>query len=445
MNIHRLTRSLVSIGAIVLAVLLGTVAGSAQTVQRPNIIYVMADDLGYSDLGCYGQKQIQTPNIDRLAAEGLRFTQFYSGSTVCAPTRSVLMTGQHTGHTWVRGNFGEKPKGRIPLRAKDVTVAEVLERAGYTTGIIGKWGLGEPDTTGVPNRQGFDYWFGYLNQANAHSYYPPHLWRNEEKYPLPGNTGGKQQQYAHDLMTSEALAFIERSKDKPFFLYLPYTIPHGAYQIPSDAPYTDNPWPQKLKNLAAMITLMDRDIGRIMKRLGDLGLDERTVVFFCSDNGPALVEEIFDSNGALRGFKRDLYEGGIRVPMIARWPGRIKAGAVSDQVWAMWDFLPTAAELAGTAPPENVDGISMVNALIGKEQKDHEFLYWEFLKGGLNQAARMGNWKAVRKNFGKLELYDLAKDLSETDDVADKHPEVVAKIEAYLTTARTESKHWPTP
>jgi len=416
---------------------------AAAAADRPNIIFIMADDLGYGDVGCYGQRRIQTPNIDRLAAEGMRFTQFYSGCTVCAPARSVLMTGQHTGHTWVRGNFGAKG-GRVPLRAEDVTVAEVLKQAGYTTGIVGKWGLGEPGTTGIPNRQGFDYWFGYLNQRNAHSYYPPYLWRNEEKYPLPGNANGQRKQYTHDLMTREALAFIERSKGKPFFLYLPYTIPHGAYEIPGDEPYSGEDWPRKLKNLAAMITRMDRDIGKLMQLLKDLGLDARTLVFFCSDNGPALVEERFDSNGPLRGMKRDLYEGGIRVPMIARWPGRIKAGSVSHQVWAMWDFLPTAAELAGLKPPPDIDGLSMLNALLGKEQRSHEFLYWEFPKDGLWQAVRMGDWKAVRRNFGKLELYDLRTDQGETRDVADRNPQVVTRIEAYLKRARTESEHWPT-
>jgi len=383
----------------------------------PNIIYIMADDLGYGDLGCYGQKLIKTPHIDRMAAEGLRFTDFYSGSTVCAPTRSCLMTGLHTGHTRVRGNKSMEDK-RVPLLGEDVTVAEVLKQAGYVTGIIGKWGLGDPGTTGVPNRQGFDYWFGYLNQQKAHSYYPPYLWRNEEKYLLPGNEDGQRKQYSHDLFTAEALAFIKQNKGKRFFLYLPYTIPHGDYEIPSDEPYSGRDWPEESKNRAAMITLMDRDVGRIFKLLNDLGLDSKTLVFFCSDNGPPKFEELFDSNGPLRGIKRDMYEGGIRVPMIVRWPGKVKAGAVSDQVWAMWDFLPTAAELAGVKPPGDIDGMSMLNALLGKKQKSHEFLYWEFLRYGVfYQAVRMGNFKAVRKDFSKLELYDLSKDLGEKNDV----------------------------
>jgi len=417
-------------------------AGCMQAADRPNIIFIMADDLGYGDLGCYGQKLIQTPHIDQMAAEGLRFTDFYSGSTVCAPARSCLMTGRHTGHTRIRGNFSFDGK-RVPLMPDDVTVAEVMKKAGYTTGIIGKWGLGEPETTGIPNKQGFDYWFGYLNQKNAHTYYPPYLWRNQEKYLLPGNKDGQKKQYTHDLFAQEALAFINLNKEKPFFLYLPYTIPHGAYEIPSDAPYSDRTWPQRLKNLAAMITRMDRDIGKMMRLLKSLNLDEKTMVFFCSDNGPAIKEKLFDSSGPLRGMKRDLYEGGIRVPMIVRWPGKIKAGTVSDQVWAMWDVLPTLAEFAGAKPPDNIDGISMRNVLLDNKQKNHEFLYWEFHGPAFLQAVRMGDWKAVRKNFGKLELYHLQKDLGEKNDVADHHRRVVARIEQYLKSARTESEHWP--
>jgi arylsulfatase A-like enzyme len=410
----------------------------------PNIIFIMADDLGYGDLGCYGQKLIATPHIDGMAAEGMRFTDFYSGSTVCAPARSCLMTGQHTGHTRVRGNFSLRKK-RVPLQPADVTVAEVLKKAGYVTGIIGKWGLGEPETTGIPNRQGFDYWFGYLNQKKAHSYYPKYLWRNQEKYPLPGNAEGQRKQYSHDLMTGEVLSFIERNKSRLFFLYLPYTIPHGDYEVPSDEPYSGRDWPAEWKNRAAMITRMDRDIGKIFKRLRGLGLDNQTVVFFCSDNGPPKNVEFFDSNGLLRGKKQDLYEGGIRVPMIVRWPGKVKAGAVSHQVWVMWDFLPTAAEMVGIKPPGNIDGISMLNVLLGKKQQSHDFLYWEYHgKNGMIQAVRMGDWKAVIKKGSELELYNLKSDLGEKNDVVDRHADVVAKIEDYLKTARTESEYWPT-
>ena len=436
--------------------LLGAAIGgcASSSAGRPNIVFIMADDLGYGDLGCYGQARIRTPNIDRLAAEGLRFTDCYAGSTVCAPSRCVLMTGLHTGHARVRGN------ARVPLLAEDVTVAEVLRKAGYATGIVGKWGLGEPETTGVPNRQGFDYWFGYLNQHRAHNYWPEYLWRNQEKYPLEGNVveanvASQRAQYSHDLFAREALAFVERHKDEPFFLYLPYTIPHAnneagkqGMEVPSDAPYSNEDWPQPSKNHAAMITRMDRDIGRLMKRIAELGLDEKTIVFFTSDNGPhregGADPDFFDSNGALRGIKRDLYEGGIRVPMIARWPGRIRAGTTSDLPWAFWDFLPTAAKLAGASVPDGLDGMSVVPTLMGKKQPNDRYLYWEFHERGSKQAVRHGKWKAVRLAPGEpLELYDLSRDVAEAHDLADQHPDVVARFNAYLEGARTESEHWP--
>jgi arylsulfatase A-like enzyme len=430
--------------------------------RKPNILFILADDLGYGDLGCYGQKQIQTPNIDRLAVEGMRFTQCYAGSTVCAPSRCALMTGLHTGHSTVRGN------ALVPLGPDDVTVAELLQQANYATALIGKWGLGEPGSTGIPNRKGFDYFFGYLNQVHAHNYYPDFLWKNQEKVNLDGNVvknnvATKRAQYSHDLFTKEALEFLDNRKqltpDKPFFLYLAYTIPHAnnergraegnGMEVPGDAPYSDKPWPQAQKNHAAMITRLDADVGKLLERLKVLGLDEQTIIFFTSDNGPhkegGANPKFFQSSGPLRGHKRDLTEGGIRVPMIVRWPGKIKAGAVSDQVLAFWDFLPTAAELAQTRVPPRLDGISMVPALLGKgEQKKHEFLYWEFHEGGSQQAVRMGNWKALRTKLGApLELYDLTTDIGETSNVAGQHPDLVAKIEAYLKTARTESKQWP--
>ncbi|MFQ6097745.1 MAG: arylsulfatase [Armatimonadota bacterium] len=416
------------------------------------MIFILADDLGYGDLGCYGQQRIQTPNLDRFAAEGVRFTDAYAGSTVCAPSRCSLMTGLHTGHCRVRGN------ARVPLRPEDVTVAEVLKRAGYVTGIIGKWGLGEPDTTGIPNRQGFDEWFGYLNQRRAHNYYPEHLWKNESKFPLSGNLNGRRRQYSHDLFTEYALWFLRRHQDRPFFLYLAYTIPHAnnelgretgnGMEVPSDEPYSDERWPQPQKNHAAMITRMDADIGRLMERLKRLGLDENTIVFFSSDNGPhregGADPNFFDSNGPLRGIKRDLYEGGIRVPAMVRWPGKIEPGTVSDFPWAFWDFLPTAADIAGVAPPADLDGTSILPTLLGREQEPHRFMYWEFHEGPSKQAVRMGSWKAVRLSPSKpLELYDLSTDIGETKNVADEHPDVVAKIEEYLETARTESEHWP--
>lgn len=424
--------------------------------NKPNIIFILTDDLGYSDLGCYGQEKIQTPNIDKIADEGMRFTQCYTGSPVCAPSRSVLMTGQHTGHTRVRGNFGKaggvlvldngSPQRRVPLESEDVTVAEVLKQAGYVTGITGKWGLGEPETTGVPNRQGFDEWFGYLNQRRAHTYYPPYLWRNEEKVILEGNKNGQKKQYSHDMFTEFALDFIRKHNDQSFFLYLPYTIPHAKYEIPSIEPYTDKPWPKDAKVHAAMITRMDRDVGRIIRKLKELNIDEQTIVFFCSDNGAARRwEGIFDSSGPLRGNKGDLYEGGIRTPMIVRWPGRIPNDVANEQVWYFADFLPTAIELAEVEPPPNIDGVSILPTLLGKEQNlENRFLYWEHFGGGFKQAVRIGDWKAIRSGLDKpLELFNLAKDLGEEHNVAAEHPDMVRKIEAYLETARTESECWP--
>jgi arylsulfatase A-like enzyme len=433
---------------------------SAAEGRPPNIVFILADDLGYGDLGCYGQKEVRTPNLDHLAAQGTRFTQCYAGSTVCAPSRCCLMTGRHTGHATVRGN------ALVPLRPDDVTVAEVLKGAGYATGLVGKWGLGEPDSTGIPNRKGFDTFFGYLNQVHAHNYYPDYLWRNQEKVPLEGNVVKKgiavqRAQYAPDLLTREALGFVQRHRDAPFFLYLAYITPHAnderaqaegnGMEVPSDEPYADRPWPQVEKNFAAMVTRLDADVGRLLQRLDTLGLADDTVVFFTSDNGPhkeggkGYDPQFFHSAGPLRGIKRDLTEGGIRMPMLVRWPGKVRAGAVSDQVWAFWDFLPTAADLAGAKAPAGLDGVSVLPTLLGKgEQKQHEFLYWEFHERGFQQAVRRGDWKALRlKADGPLQLYDLKTDPGERRDVAGPHPEVVARIETYLKTARTESKEFP--
>jgi len=323
----------------------------------------------------------------------------------------------------------------------------VLKQAGYAAGITGKWGLGEPDTTGIPNRQGFDEWFGYLNQRNAHSYYPPYLWHNEQKQILEGNKDGKREVYSHDLVTDFALDFIRGRKADPFFLYLPYTIPHAKYEIPSTEPYTDKPWPKDAKVHAAMITRMDRDIGRIMALLKELNIDDKTMVFFCSDNGAAQRwEGIFDSSGPLRGRKRDMYEGGIRTPMVVRWPGKVPAGKLNaTAVWYFADVLPTLAQLAGVKPPSGIDGISILPTLLGKKQiTDDRFLYWEFFERNFQQAVRWRNYKAVRPAPGKpLELYDLAKDLAEKHNIADRYPKVIARIEKYLATARTDSPNWP--
>ncbi len=426
-----------------------------RTAKPPNIIFIMADDLGYADLGCYGQKLIKTPHIDQIARDGIRFTQCYAGATVCAPSRSVLMTGMHTGHTTVRGNFGKGGvkglgggQGRVPLKKDDVTVAEVLKRAGYVTCMTGKWGLGEPDTSGEPNSQGFDEWFGYLNQRRAHSYYPSYVWHNRERVVLDGNTEGKKTQYTHDLCTEFALDFIKRHHRQPFFLYVPYCIPHARYEVPSLESYADTDWKKDEKAFAAMVTRMDRDVGSITSLLKELGIDRRTIVFFCSDNGAAQRwEGRFDSSGPLRGRKRDLYEGGIRTPMIVSWPGTIEAGKESDAAWSFADVLPTLAALAGEKPPEGIDGVNVLPSLMGKKQKlDGRFLYWEFEKSGFHQAVRWGRWKALRHNFStEIELYDLSRDIGETNNAASAHPDVVAAILKYLETARTESPHWPAP
>lgn len=418
-------------------------------MQKPNIIFILADDLGYGELGCYGQKMVKTPCIDRMAREGIRFTDCYAGCTVCAPSRSCLMTGQDTGHTRIRGNMSVTGE-RVALRPDDVTVAEVLKEAGYDTAIIGKWGLGEPDTTGVPNRKGFDYWFGYLNQKHAHDYYPTYLWRNEEKVDIPPGS------YSHDLFTQEALDYVRRKRDNPIFLYLAYTIPHAFNEggsengmpVPSDYPYGDEDWPQVQRNAAAMISRMDRDVGRLLNTLAEMGIGDNTLVFFASDNGPhaegGADPNFFDSSGPLRGIKRDMYEGGIRVPMIARWPGCIEPGTVSDQVWAFWDVLPTMAEAAGTKAPSGIQGISMLPALLGRKQKQHDYLYWESQEGGFAQAVRMGRWKAIRKNVdGDVEVYDLQTDIGETRDVAAQHPGLVEKARTLFRTARTDSEDWP--
>ncbi len=393
-----------------------------------------------------------------LAAQGLRFTDCYAGSTVCAPSRCVLMTGRHTGHCRVRGN------ARVPLEPGDITVAEVLKDAGYRTGLIGKWGLGEPGTTGHPNRQGFDYFFGYLNQGHAHNYYPDYLWRNEQKVlyenVVAKGVATKKVTYSQDLFAEEALKFVEQHKTRPFFLYLAFTAPHAnneagdaGMEVPELGQYARADWPENQKAHAAMISRMDRDLGRLMEKLKALGIDDDTLVMFSSDNGPHREggndPEFNRSSGPLRGIKRSLHDGGIRVPFIARWPGHIAAGGTSDLPCYFADVLPTLAELAGGEMSKDIDGLSLVPTLLGeakagRPQPRHEFLYWEFHEGGSKQAVRMGNWKGVRNKLNApLELYLLTTDIGEANNVATEHPEEVAKMEAYLKTARTDSKEWP--
>ncbi len=429
--------------------------------EKPNIIFIMADDLGYADLGCYGQRHVKTPRVDRMAREGLKFTQCYTGAVVCAPSRSVLMTGQHTGHTRVRGNKGDNTpphdgqNGRIPLRPEDFTVAKLLQNAGYRTGITGKWGLGEPGSTGLPNDHGFDEWLGYLNQDHAPDYFTDFLWRNKNKQPIPENADKKRRVYSHDLLTDFALDFIRENKSRPFFLYVPYCIPHKKLEVPDLEQYADKDWSEDAKIFAAMVTRMDRDVGRILDLVDELGIDGKTLVFFCSDNGSAFVwEGLFDSCGPLREKKGSLYDGGIRTPMVLRQPGKVPAGETSEAVWYFADLLPTAAELAGVKPPENIDGIGVAEAFYAAKPPKklarklrNRFLYWEVpKKDNLRQAVRHGDWKAVRPGQGKpLELYDLSKDVGESNDVAAQNPKVVEKIEKYLKTCRTDSIHWPTP
>lgn len=449
---------------LVLIMATGAAATSAEAESEnapPNIIWIMADDLGYGDLGCYGQQKILTPNIDQMAREGMRFTQCYAGSTVCAPSRCCLMTGKHTGHCRVRGNSAKLPDTQqrilVPLRPSDTTVAEVLRQAGYATAVCGKWGLGERGTTGIPNLQGFDHWLGFLNQEHAHGYYPEFIWKNRKMHIFDGNRGGYHRQWVHDEFSQFCLDFIRKSAavGRPFFLYAAYTVPHGRYEIPSDAPYSDKPWPQCVRNYAAMVSRMDADVGRLLSQLKESGADRNTIVFFCSDNGAEVhyfrqsgnldqYEKILNSRGPLTGFKRDLTEGGIRVPMVVRWPGHIPAGVVDDTVWAFWDFLPTAAELAQVASPGGIDGVSIVPTLLGKQQPAQRFLYWEFFERGFQQAVRFSNWKAIRNKQGQpLTLYNLATDVAEQNDVAAAHPDVVANIEKFLKTARSHSEYWP--
>ncbi|MEA3401843.1 MAG: arylsulfatase [Armatimonadota bacterium] len=426
--------------------------------EPPNIIFILADDLGYGDLGCYGQQIIQTPNIDRMAAEGLRYTDAYAGSTVCAPSRCCLMTGRDTGHAYVRGN------ARVPLPPEERTVAEYLKEIGYATGIVGKWGLGEPDTYGIPNRHGFDYWFGYLNQGRAHNYYIDYVWENEEKYPLPGNEGDGRETYSHDVIVEKGLDFIRRHRGEPFFLYFAVTLPHAnnergretgdGMEVPDYGIYADRDWPSPQKGHAAMISRLDRDVGRVLDLLAELDIDQNTLVFFTSDNGPhkegGADPAFFNSWGPLRGYKRDLYEGGIRVPMIARWPGRIEAGTESAYPWAFWDLPATVSELTGCACPEDIQGVSVAPTLFGGEGPQREVLYWEFQGGGraasgkFKQAVRLGNMKAVREGMTRpTEVYDLERDIGETTDLAEERPEVVAHAEELFARWRTESEHFP--
>jgi arylsulfatase A-like enzyme len=407
--------------------------------NRPNIVYILADDLGYGHLGCYGQKEIETPEIDRTARQGMKFTDHYAGSALCAPSRCVLMTGLHTGHCFIRNNKRLPVEGNVPIPADSQTIPKLLKKAGYKTAAIGKWGLGYPGSAGDPIKQGFDYFFGYNCQRQAHSYYPPHLWRNDKKITLEGNKEDPKTDYSHDLLTAEALNLIRKNRDNPFFLYVPYTIPHAKFQVPELGRYAEKPWPTIKKAIAAMISRMDRDVGRILELLKSLDLEENTLVIFTSDNGSAggaLLNE-FNGSGPLRASKGTLYEGGIRAPMIARWPGKIAPGTTSDHVCGFQDMMPTFAELAGVKVTGRTDGISIVPTLLGKGgQRRHEYLYWELRD---NRAVRMGKFKAVKNKAG-LQLFDLEKDLAEKTDLAAKHPDVVERMQMVM---RDSHEHSP--
>ena len=452
----------------------GCIAAEAEkkAQKQPNIIYILADDLGYRELGCYGQTKIKTPNIDKIAAEGVKFTQHYSGQAVCAPSRCVLLTGKHTGHSYVRDNRERKPEGQIPLPAGTFNIASMLKTKGYATACVGKWGLGFPGSVGDPNNQGFDLFYGYNCQRQAHSFYPEYLWKNDKKVQLPGNkpyNGGPH--YSADLMTTEALQFIRESKDKPFFLYYASPIPHVSLEVTQDMvdmykgkwdeeekPYDGKKGYIAHKNprscYAGMISHLDRDVGRIINLLKELDLEDDTLIIFTSDNGATFCGGVdykfFKSVGELRGLKGSLWEGGIRVPLVAKWPGKIRPGTTSDHISAFQDMLPTFAEITTADIPKDIDGKSMLAALTGKEQQEHEHLYWEFparyFKG--QQAVRMGKWKAIRRNLNKqpeapIQLFNLETDIGESNDVASEFPEVVTKIREIMKKEHTPSKEFP--
>lgn len=459
---------IVVLGIALLSLISGQTARGADRPSVPNIVFILADDLGYGEVGCYGQKKIRTPRLDRMAAEGLHFTQFYAGNAVCAPSRCCLMTGKHAGHAHVRSNKEVKPEGQEPLPADTVTVARLLKARGYATAAFGKWGLGGPGTTGDPNRQGFDLFFGFNCQRHAHNHYPTYLWRNDRRLGLDNDGTLTGRQHSHDLFEAEALQFLQENKDRPFFLYVPFTIPHVSLQVPEDSlkeylgkwedpPYRGGkgylPHEHPRAAYAAMVTRMDRSVGRILDRLKELDLDERTLVIFSSDNGPTIEvggadSSFFASAGPLRGLKGSLYEGGICVPGIARWPGKINAGRVSDLPVAFCDVLPTLCAVAGAEPPKDIDGVSFLPTLLEKgEQVKHPFLYWEYPAGGGQQAVRMGDWKGVRQELQKgdttIQLYNLADDVGERQDVAGQHPDVVARIAKVMKEQHVPSELFP--
>jgi arylsulfatase A-like enzyme len=447
--------------------------------EQPNIVFILADDLGYNDISVYGQRKFSTPNIDKLASEGMLFTQHYSGSTVCAPSRSSLLTGKHTGNTFIRGNKERRPEGQFPLKDEAVTIAELFKDQGYITGAFGKWGLGFPGSEGDPNNQGFDEFFGYNCQRIGHHYYPYHMWHNQQRIELEGNTGSNTEEYGPEIIHERALDFIEQHQDTSFFMYYPSIIPHAELFAPEEyiakyrgklepekayegvdfgePKFRDGPYgsqPETHAAFAAMVDYLDMQVGEIVEKLKELDLYDNTIIIFTSDNGPHMEggadPDYFDSNGPLKGYKRDLYEGGIRVPMIAVWDGHIQKNTSTNHVSAFWDFMPTLSELAGIESPEKIDGISFSPTLLGADenQANHEYLYWEFHELGGRQAVRKGKWKLVRYNVLRpnkmtTELYNLETDLGESNNVADQFPEIVDELTALLGAARTQSEVFP--
>jgi arylsulfatase A-like enzyme len=430
----------------------------ATAAEKPNFIFILADDLAQGDVGCYGQKLIRTPNLDRMAREGTRYQQAYCGSSVCAPSRTSLMTGLHMGHSPIRANRATPPEGQMPLPEGTFTVAKLLKGAGYATACVGKWGMGMFDTTGSPLKVGFDHFFGYNCQSHAHSYFPTYLYNDDRRFELSGNDGntrvdGKGRVYAQQLIADETLKWVRSQKDRPFFLFYAITLPHGAFQIDDQGRYRDQPWTVQQKNYAAMVTRLDRDVGRLLDLLGELGIAKNTLVMFSGDNGSSFdpksaIGKLFDQTmgGKLRGFKRSLYEGGLRQAAMAWWPGTVPAGRVSEEPWAFWDYLPTVAELSGAKIPAGMptDGCSLATFLKGGPAPQREYFYWELHEGTPLQAVRWNDWKAVRNGPARpIEIYDLKTDGGETTNLAAGKPELVARAEALMKAARRDDPAWP--
>ncbi|MBN1123977.1 MAG: arylsulfatase [Sedimentisphaerales bacterium] len=420
--------------------------------SKPNIIFILSDDIAQGDLGCYGQKLIKTPNLDQMAAEGTRYLQAYCGTTVCAPSRTSLITGLHMGHSPIRANREIQPEGQMPMPAETITVAQLLKQNGYATACMGKWGLGMFDTTGSPLKKGFDHFFGYNCQRHAHSYFPTYLYNDDKRFELPENKDNAKKIYAQNLIEEDVLNWVRQQKNRPFFLFYAVTLPHGKYEIDDQGIYKDKPWSEQEKNYAAMVTRLDSDMGRLFELLKKLKIDDKTLVIFSGDNGSSFrpsspLGKRFDqaSNG-LRGFKRELYEGGLRQAAMTRWPGVIPAGRVSDEPWAFWDFLPTCIELAGATLPDGFhpDGYSLVSFLKGGPAPKRDYFYWELHEGRPIQAIRFGDWKAVKNgSSAAIELYDLSKDVGETTNLASSKPELVTKAESLMRMARVEDSNWP--